>query len=97
MTKTFSYWTWESPAPPYGAPTQNTIGWFCVAAIAAFLMAKSVRPLDGAKYESPVSLGLFGAFVAYVGWLGGFHPAWPALAGVSVIPLYFAFRPTFSR
>lgn len=88
MTGVLGYWRWDHPTRFFGAPLQNTLGWFVVALIAGVVLVRTER--EGGDWEAPLALGLFGSFTALVGWLNGFDAAWPALILLSSLPLILA-------
>lgn len=75
MTEVFGYWRWIPPGPLYGAPVLNSVGWFVVGGLAAFVLSK-VRAEEN---QSRLVLPLFCGFVALNGFLARFDPAWIVL------------------
>ena len=80
MTEVFGYWRWIPPGPLYGAPVLNSVGWFVVGGLAAFVLSQ-VRAEEN---RSRLVLPLFCGFVAWNGFLAGFDPAWIVLGAFAV-------------
>ena len=88
MTVVFGYWKWEPVGPIFGAPIQNSIGWFVVSFLAATILA--VRDLEIIAKPSWKVLVTFCCFVALTGEISRSDVAWLALMGIASVTLFFA-------
>ncbi len=74
MTGPFGYWKWIDKGPLFGAPIQNSIGWFAVSLAAAYFLKDSrVKDVDGI---GPKILAAFCVFVSLTGFVSSLDSAW---------------------
>ncbi len=82
MTSLFGYWKWVEVGPLFGAPVQNSVGWFIVSMIAGSVLAwKDTSTNDHLSIDV---LSLFCMFVAFSGFVHGFSWAWVMLAALAL-------------
>lgn len=88
MTHVFGYWKWNPVGPIFGAPIQNSIGWFVVSLAAASIL--TIRETEIEARSSSRVLFAFCIFVAACGVLHWPDPAWAFLfgAGIAAIWIY---------
>jgi len=86
MTDVFEYWKWQPPGPVFGAPWQNSAGWFGVSFFVGLVL--SGCPADRGSERGPWVLATFCAFVALVGSFTGYDWAWAVLGAYALL---FAF------
>jgi uncharacterized membrane protein len=82
MTRIFGYWTWKDKGPVFGAPTQNSIGWFAVSLVAALILRTFDRDVD--PQHAGRVVGIFCFFVAFAGFMKFGDIAWILLLAASV-------------
>ena len=92
MTNLFGYWKWVEVGPLFGAPVQNSVGWFTVSLIAGSLLAwKDKSTNDQLSIDV---LTLFCMFVSFSGFVHGFNWAWVMLAALTLVIGYLHYRLT---
>ena len=94
MTNLFGYWKWKEVGPLFGAPVQNSVGWFIVSMIAGSVLAWKDKSTS--NQLSIDVLSLFCMFVAFSGFVHGFSWAWVILAALALTIGYLQRRLTKS-
>ena len=82
MTNLFEYWKWKEIGPLFGAPIQNSVGWFLVSMIAGSVLAWKDKSTS--SLLSIDVLSIFCMFVAFSGFVNGFSWAWVMLAALGL-------------